>query len=215
MANASPYDELQREWQDLLVSLPPERVNTPHWFQMGESARPFSPVALFAELEEVRDAVSELRASERLEKYADRFVTTAWTLKDLLAHLAAWAGEFRREVEIASRGARFDYAIPYALSVVGPTQWNQIEVEKRAPQSLGALLQEFDQETRRLQELALELPEETLAAETDFPLAPSGDPTSLWKGNSAQIILMKCTHDRYHIGRIQQWLATVETREPS
>lgn len=213
MARMSMTEQLEHEWQDMLVSLPPERINAPRWFsEAGPFAR-LTPVALFAELEDVCQAWRELQAAVHLEDYADRFVNTAWTLKQLLAHLASWAREFRQEVERAVRGETFDYAIPFALSVVGPNQWNQAEVEKRAEKSLPALLEEFEQETRRLQDLVLELPEDSLAAETQFPLAPSGDPAALWRGSSAQIVLMKCIHDRYHIGHIQRWLAGVNQTE--
>lgn len=200
--------ELQREWQSLLVSLPPQRVNSPRWFLMPHPMRPLSPAMLFAELEDVRRLWSELRAYP-LERFADRYINSAWTLRQLLAHLASWAREFRFEVETASRGEPFDYSIPFALSVIGPNQWNQVEVEKRAASSLEEILGEFDSETARLQDLVLALPPESLFAESAFPAAPTGDPAARWRGNSAQIALMKCMHDRYHLGRIQQWLEGV------
>jgi len=214
MPRTSIAEQLPREWQDVLGSLPPERTNTPGW--MRERARPVSSTALFAELEDVCDIWRALRVSTRLEEYADRFVNSAWTLQQLLAHLASWAREFRQEVETAASGETFDYAIPFALSVVGPNQWNQVEVEKRAAQSLDALLEEFEQETRRLQDLVLELPEDSLVAESQFPLAPSGDPAALWRGSIGQIVLMKCVHDRYHIEHIRRWLAAEAARsEPA
>ena len=46
-----------------------------------------------------------------------------------------------------------------------------------------------------------------------FPLAPTGDPTALWKGTIAQIISMKCGHDRMHLERIRQWLAALPVEE--
>lgn len=201
MPRASVPDELQREWQGLLAALPSERTAPPRRLRPGV----VRPVALFAELEEVRLSWRALRAAP-LTQLAGRYVTGAWTLKDLLAHVASWARELRQEVEMVARGESFDYAIPYALSVVGPNQWNQAEVEKRAEKPLDDILEEFERETDRLQELVLELPEETLVAEPAFPLAPSGDPAALWHGNIAQIVLMKCMHDHHHLGRIQQWL---------
>jgi len=199
-------EQLHREWQDLLAGLPPERVNSPRWFSaVGPMAR-LGVTELFAELEDVRAALQELRAAG-LESYAGRYVTTAWTLRDLLAHLASWAREFRAEVETIARGDTFDYAIPYALSIIGPNQWNQAEVEKRAGQTLDQVLDEFDAETTRLQELVLELPEPALFSDSEFPLAPSGDPAALWRGTIAQMALMKCAHDHYHLSRIRHWLA--------
>jgi hypothetical protein len=82
-------------------------------------------------------------------------------------------------------------------------------VEKRAGKSLDEILDEFDTETTHLQDLLFELPEPALASESEFPLAPSGDPAALWRGNISQIALMKCFHDRYHIGHAQQLLSTL------
>lgn len=212
MAKASMHDQLRREWQELLASLPPERVNSPRWFSAAGPMRSLSATELFAELEEVLSTWQALKAAP-LQEFARRFINPAWTLKDLLAHLASWAGEFRREVETAARGQEFDYAIPYALSVVGPNQWNQVEVENRTGKSLDEIFQEFETETTRLQDLVIELPQPALASESEFPLAPSGDPASLWRGNSAQIVLMKCVHDRYHMGRIRHWLSSLTAAE--
>lgn len=209
MPKPAARETLEREWQALLASLPPERTASARWFQAGEHARPGSPVALYAELEEVRRLWSDLSRSPQLEACADRFLTAAWTLKDMLAHVASWAREFRQEVETVLRGESFGYVIPFAMSVMGPNQWNQVEVDKRRQQSLKAILQEFDSETARLEELVLELPEDTLTADATFPLAPAGDPAALWRASIAQTVLAKCMHDRYHLGRIQQWLATV------
>lgn len=206
-------EQLEQEWQGLLASLPPARTPSPHELLAVARTGRIGPAALFAELEDVHTAWRALRVSSQLEKYSARFLTTTWTLKDLLAHLASVATECRRQVETAARGERFDYAIPYALSVVGPNQWNQVEVERRRPQPLEAVLEEFEAETRRLEDLLLELPEKSLFAETLFPMAPSGDPTALWKSTIAQMVMMMCSHHRMHTGRIQQWLATATLAE--
>jgi uncharacterized damage-inducible protein DinB len=203
MARASIHDEIRREWQDLLASLPPERVNSPRWFSAAGPMRTLSAIELFTELEEVLSTWQALKAAP-LQEFARRFINPAWTLKDLLAHLASWAAEFRREVEMAAGGQEFDYAIPYALSVAGPNQWNQVEVERRAEKSLDEIFQEFETETTRLQDLLSELPQPALASESKF---------ALWRGNSAQIVLMKCAHDRYHMGRIQHWLSGLAAAE--
>ncbi|MFQ5695614.1 MAG: maleylpyruvate isomerase N-terminal domain-containing protein, partial [Terriglobia bacterium] len=129
MPKAELQNELAREWQELLASLPPERTTAPRWLFLEHRIHRPGPAALFAELEEVRLAWEGLHASPALEKYAERFINPGWTLKDLLAHLASWASEFRRQVETVARGEAFDYAIPYALSALGPAQWNQVEVD--------------------------------------------------------------------------------------
>ncbi len=214
MPEAALPERLAQEWQDLLDTLPPEQTTSPRWCVESPGARPSSTVALFAELEEVLQAWKELQALAT-EEYAGRYLTTAWTLKDLLAHLASWAREFRQEVETAARGGAFDYAIPFALSVVGPNQWNQVEVERRKQHTLQETFREFESETRRLQDLVLALPASALLSESAFPLAPSGDPAALWRGSGLQITLMKCMHDRYHLGRIRNWLARVQQQEQS
>ena len=213
MPESRVHEQLGTEWQELLAGLPPEPVASSRWllgpfrYRHSGMAR---PTVLFAELEDVRAAWNELRASGHLKEYSRRFITPEWTLKDLLAHLASWAREFRQEVETAARGESFDYVIPFAMSVNGPNQWNQVEVEVRKAEPLDAILDEYDAETRRLQALVLELPQELFLTEAEFPLAPTGDPAALWKGASAQIVLAKCEHDRYHFGRIHQWLASLE-----
>ena len=121
--------------------------------------------------------------------------------------MASWATEFHRQVRTVARGGSFDYAIPFAGSVFGPTQWNQVEVNKRGPLSLNEILDEFDHETRALQDFILGLPDESLYTEVMLPLAPSGDPAALFKGSIAQVVGMKCMHDRVHIDRIRQWAA--------
>ena len=209
MAKRTVREQLEREWQELLASLPAERIREPRWLREGGSMAGARPAALFAELEDVRRSWMELRASRQLEKNASRFVTPRWTLKDLLGHLASWAQEFRQEAEKAARGEAFDYAIPYAFSVLGPNQWNQVQVEKRRSQPLREILREFESETRCLQELVLELPEESLQAETFLPWAPTGNPAALFRGNAALVVMAKCMHDRHHLGRIRQWLANL------
>jgi hypothetical protein len=71
--------------------------------------------------------LKELRGTA-LEKHANRYINGAWTLQQLFAHLASWAREFRHQVETVVRGESFDYAIPFALSVIGPTRWNEQQV---------------------------------------------------------------------------------------
>ncbi|MFQ5695622.1 MAG: DinB family protein [Terriglobia bacterium] len=213
MAEPEAFDRLARDWQALLEALPPERVNSPRWFCAPGMPRPDTPVQLFAELEDVRLGWRELRGRPEVGKLAGRFVTAAWTLKDLLAHVASWATEFRHEVETVARGEGFDYAIPYVLTEVGPTEWNHAEVDKRRAKSLEELFEELETQTLALEDAALGLPPATLWRETDFPFAPSGDPKALWRGALSQVILMKCFHDRHHLGRLQQWL-TSQPPEP-
>jgi hypothetical protein len=180
----------------------------PAWRPAAGPPLPVSPVALHAQLEEIVAAFEALRP--QLRRYAGRYVTSAWTLKDLVGHLASWATEFRHEVQTVAGGGRFDYAIPFALNVIGPNEWNAKAAERQRPVPLDDLVEQFLRETRRLQELVLELPPPALYGEATFPLAPSGDASQPFRGSIAMIVLGKCSHDGYHLGRIREFLRRLE-----
>jgi hypothetical protein len=192
---------LQRDFDALVESLLVVPERSPLALP-PQQRLPHRPTALFAELEDVLVACRELRTM-MLQKYANRYVNPGWTLRELLAHLASWAREFRHEVETVFRGNAFDYAIPFALSVVGPNRWNEEQVRARGERSFEEILDELVNETERLQVLVLEIPEGSLYRMTTFPHAPSGDPEARWEGSSAQVILGKCQHDRYHLAQIR------------
>lgn len=193
---------LRREWSGLEAR--PGAAGPA--FRRAGPPFPTTGPGLFAELEDVLALWRGLRKAG-LSRHARRYVNAGWTLKDLLAHLASWAGEFRRQVETIAEGREFDYAIPFALSVIGPNQWNEEQVEARRSLSLTAILEQFEDETRRLQDLVLTLPREALLRPAILPLAPSGDPRSPVPGNIALVASAKCTHDRYHLAQIRRWLA--------
>lgn len=200
-------ETIANDWRALIDSV--ETAPSPlSILTLPESRRmPLSPIALFAQLEEVREEWQALRASVRPGD-AERYVNAAWTLKDLVAHVGSWAKEFRHEVETVFRGGSFDYAIPYVLTVVGPNQWNEEQVRARDSQTLADAFDEIDSETVRLQDLLLEMSERDLYSPATFPLAPSGDPSAKWQGPSAVIIAGKCEHDRHHIGQLRKRLAS-------
>ena len=200
------------EWKALLEKTRAEAPARPAWLTPGRPVFPARPMALFAQLEEVLALWAELRSAP-LERHADRFVNASWTLKDLLGHLASWAAEFRGQVETMARGGSFDYAIPYALSIVGPNAWNAVAAERQRAVSLEAILGQFEEETGRLQDLVLAVPEARLYAPAPSPLAPSGDPEAAIEASIAQIVLGKCMHDRYHLGQVAAWLEQVRRNE--
>lgn len=201
------------EWKALVRQSGAEAPSRPEWLVPGRPVFPARPMALYAQLEEVLALWAELRGAPHVARYADRFITSSWTLKDLLGHLASWAAEFRHEVETMARGGTFDYAIPYALSVMGPNEWNAVAAEGQRSASLVAILDQFEEETGRLQDLVLAVPEERLYAPAPSPMAPSGDPAATIQVGIAQIVLGKCMHDRYHLGRIAAWLEQVRASE--
>jgi len=208
MTNRTLYERLQHEWQELVATPLPERLTSVEWLLQRPRAMAPSPAVLFAELEDVHQEWNQFRPSAQINQYSDRFITAAWTLKDLLGHLGSWLAETRREAEAVSRGEGFDYTIPYALSVVGPNRWNQVEVEKRRPLPLGALHEEAKSEIARLQKLVLTTPEEVLVRISPLPLSPTGEPTALWKGSISQLVLGQCMHQHLHLSRIERWLST-------
>ncbi len=194
---------LELEWRSLL-----EATSAPKGSPLDfapDRRMAVSRVALLAQLEEV---LEEWASIEHLvdEETAGRFANAAWTLKDLLAHLASWAREFGTEIATVARNESFDYAIPFAMSILGPNQWNEREVEARRDRSLEEIFREFEEETRRLQELVIDVEEPILYRPAPFPLAPSGNPMERLPVPPAFLISGKCLHDRYHFAQIRTLL---------
>jgi hypothetical protein len=204
MPEPTVFRALVREWESVL-----ERPDAGRPFPRGGPPFPMTGPGLFAELEEVLLLWRDLRAMP-LRRHARHFVNAAWTLQDLLAHLASWAGEFRREVETIAAGRELDYAIPFALSIIGPNEWNQTEVESKRNLTLAQVLDQFEEETRRLQDIVVGLSPAEILRPSTLPAAPSGNPAERVRGNVAIVVSGKCMHDRYHIGAIRRWLAGLE-----
>jgi hypothetical protein len=201
---------LELEWRSLLeATFAPKRG--PLDFAPGRRI-PVSRVALLAQLEEVREEWRALRGAVD-EEMATRFANAAWTLKDLLAHLASWAREFRSEIATVARKESFDYAIPFAMSTLGPNQWNEREVDARRDRSLEEIFREFDEETESLQELVIDIEEPILYRAAPFPLAPSGDPKERLPITPAFLISGKCLHDRYHLAQIRRLLDRIREQK--
>jgi hypothetical protein len=204
MPEPTVFRALVREWESVV-----QRPDAGRPVRRGGPPFPTTGPGLFAELEEVLLLWRDLRAMP-LRRHARRFVNAAWTLQDLLAHLASWAGEFRREVETIAAGREADYAIPFALSIIGPNEWNQAEVESRRSLTLTEVLDQFEEETRRLQDILVGLSTAEILRPSTLPAAPSGNPAERVRGNVAVVVSGKCMHDRYHIGAIRRWLAGLE-----
>lgn len=201
MAESPVLGQLAVEWAQQARRLADDGAR----IQAARPPFPATPLALFAQLEDILELWKQLRR-EPLEELAERYANGAWTLKDLLGHLASWAHEFRREVETVTRGEIFDYVIPFALSVVGPNEWNNRQAEALRAAPLAEILSSFEADTRWLQDQVLALPEPALYGEARFPLSPSGDPTALFKGPIAFLVLGKCQHDLHHLGQIRELL---------
>lgn len=193
---------LTSEWRELLASVAPGRspLELPPERRMA-----LGRIALFAQLEEVREEWRALRLDVD-EEIASRFANASWTLQDLFAHLASWAREFRFEFESVLEEKPFDYVIPFAFSVMGPTQWNEREVQARKGKSLPEILDELEGETRALQDLLARVEDARLFAPAELPLAPSGNPSERWRGPLGFVVAGKCIHDRHHIAQIRDRL---------
>jgi hypothetical protein len=158
---------------------------------------------IWAELEEVRQTFADLRAAIASDRSrAETLATTTWTVKDLIAHLASWAVEFRRQVETVARGDAFDYVIEFTPRI-GPTAWNAREVARRRDQPIEASFDELDAATAGMQELALTLPHDVLFGMATVPQSNDGRPENRWRVRLADLMVMKCWHDRYHLERLE------------
>jgi uncharacterized damage-inducible protein DinB len=160
---------------------------------------------LWAELEDVRLAFAELHAALDEESKAELPATTLWSVKDVVAHLASWATEFARQIEMVATHMPFEYLITFTPRV-GPTEWNAREVDRRRAMSLDDRFRELDAATGRIQELALSLSDDLLFTAAELPQTPDGRPENRWRTRLADLMLMKCWHDRYHLERVTQIL---------
>lgn len=207
MPEAKLLELLQAEWRESTIALSPAPEAT-ILLRPPEQRMPLTPLALFAEIEDVRETWRRIFAHPRLAEFASRRVNTRWSLKDLLGHLSYWAAEFAAEVQTAAADAEFDYAIPGVLTEKGPTEWNETEVVKRHDATLDEIFAEYERASEALQDLVLQTPEPILFAEREFPYSPTGDPAALWQGPAAMVAFFKVGHDRYHFLQIEKWLST-------
>jgi mycothiol maleylpyruvate isomerase-like protein len=194
---------LHGEWQMLVDDARPnpDLAATIAAARGGRLTRPL----LWAELEDVRLAFAEAHAAIDDASKADALATTQWTVKDLVAHLASWATEFRRQIERVAAREPFDYLITFTPRV-GPTEWNAREVGRRRSHSLDESFRELDSATERIQALALSLPDDVLFTPAELPQTPDGRAESRWRTPLADLMLMKCWHDRYHLARLREIL---------
>jgi hypothetical protein len=194
---------LTDDWQALIAAARPN-PELPAATSQSRGGRITRPL-LWAELEDVRLAFVEVHAALEDASAAGMLATTHWSVKDVVAHLASWAAEFRRQIETAAARAPFDYLITFTPKV-GPTAWNEREVARRRDLPLDACFRELNTETGRIQDLALTLTDAALFAVAELPQTPDGRPENRWRTRLADLMLMKCWHDRYHLGRLREVL---------
>ena len=203
MARPDIREELSREWSALAASLASSVPADPRALFAG----PPRPTLLFAELEDVRRSWQDLRRSPGLARDAERLITSQWTLRDLLSHVASWSTEFRSEAEATLAGGTVDYEI-YCEPRVGPTEWNHARVAERKSQTLDEIFDEIDSATRRLQELVLTAPPERLLAAEKFAPVIGPERRPMMR-SLAELAGGRCAHDHLHLGRIAAWRASL------
>src|SRR5262249_26645156 len=188
--------ELQQGWQQLLEqtsdlagSVPAVRVR---------------PVTLCIELDDLLMEWREIWSSEWFGSERDRLVTSEWTLKDVVAHVASWSAEMRAQAEILAKASEVPYRILFER-VGGPRIWNAEQVSLRREHSLDALIREIKNETALLQNLLYNVERPILFFERPIGIAMAAAPDEPWIRSIAGIVEMRCFHDRLHISRIRDW----------
>src|SRR5215510_14651059 len=112
--------QFQHEWHQLLRQIiasvtPPGRLR---------------PATLWIQLEDLLLQWRELWTSEWFAADQGELITFEWTLKDLIAHVASWAGEFRTQAEILAGGNGVGYRILFD-EIGGPRLRQQLAILKR------------------------------------------------------------------------------------
>ncbi len=138
-----------------------------------------------AELNEAISGLSEEQMSQDL-------VTAEWTIKDILAHLAAWETETLRAVTRAERGEDSGPMINESVD-----EWNARRVEERRRLPLVDVMQEFNDGYDQLLAALERWPEDKI------PLGPDGwdETAELW---------WLTEHDREHVEVIQRYRQRLE-----
>ena len=186
--------QLQHDWYQLIDQIiapatPPRRLR---------------PATLWIQLEDLLLQWRELWTSDWFAADQGQLITSEWTLKDVTAHVASWAGELRAQAEILAGGTGVGYQIIFD-EVGGPRSWNAEKVEMRRSQSLEELISEIERETVRFQDLLFEVGISELSTERPIGIAPTAAPRRPWIRSIAGLVEMRCIHDRHHINRILQW----------
>ena len=167
---------------------------------VASAAERMSRVTLLAELEDLRLLFSELGDECSAPGAEVARMTPQWTALNVVAHLASWAAETRREAEALLAGDRLDYSIHFEREG-GPRAWNQREVDARATRGLSELVEELLDETDRLTDMVLRAPQTSLEQVVELPRT-SGDPPQRWRMPFVSMIAGSCWHARLHLRKL-------------
>jgi hypothetical protein len=119
------------------------------------------------------------------EQLTQEIVAGEWTVKDVLAHLAAWQGEAQRAAERLVRGEGHPYLVEEDID-----EWNARRVEERRRLPLVDVMQEFNDAHDALLASLERCPDDGGAAGPDW-WEPTGP---LW---------WLTEHDSEHVAAIQ------------
>ena len=141
-------------------------------------------------LERMREARADLNeaiSGLTEDQIASDIIAGEWTVKDIVAHLAAWQVEALRSVEAAERGEGSGPMINESVD-----EWNARRVEERRRLPLVDVMQEFNESHDELLAALERWPEDTV------PLGPAGwdEDCRLW---------WLTEHDREHLDAIQAY----------
>jgi Mycothiol maleylpyruvate isomerase N-terminal domain len=214
MMETSLQCESQRRHHGMLCRLeePIPEVLQSGWQKLVEQAgalvpsRPtirVRPVTLCIELEDLLAEWRELWSAKWFAGELDELITSEWTLKDVIAHVASWSREMRAQAEILGKGSTVGYRILFE-KVGGPRSWNAEQVALRRSQPVEELIEEIERETTLFQDLLLAVEQTILFVERPIgiAMAATGAP---WIRSIAGIVEMRCYHDRMHLHRIREW----------
>ncbi len=128
-------------------------------------------------------------------------VVGEWSVKDTLAHIAAWDKETRAVIHafVTQEDPVFDYRISGKR---GFAKWNAREVEKRRDLSVAQILAEMEEARRELVELVQRLTEEQLSRRA---VPPWRYPTTARRNLEIQ-----AKHDQEHTAQIVAWREQLE-----
>jgi hypothetical protein len=166
-----------------------------------------TPITLYVELEDLLMEWRELWAQPWFRSSQNELVTSEWSLKDVIAHVASWTTEFRAQAEILAGERDVGYRILFE-EVGGPRTWNNEQVAMRRDRPLDTLTAEIGEQTARLQDLIFQLNAPVLFAEHRLAMAMASSPDNPWIRSIAGIVGMRSFHDRHHINRIGKWIVS-------
>lgn len=138
---------------------------------------------------ELNEAVSGLTE----DQITHDIVAGEWTVKDVLAHLAAWQSEALRSVERAGQGEDIGPLIAESVD-----EWNHRRVEERRRLPLVDVMQEFNEAHDQLMAALEQWPDD------QAPLGPAGwdEDCRLW---------WLTEHDREHLDAIEAYRTRMAT----